>query len=118
MPLINKNNVRLIFALVDFSTAMLAWSGLFFFRKFFIEGQEFNTEFAYLVDENFKLGIAIIPLFWVFIYFFSGTYTYVYQKSRLTEMARTFVQTIAGVIILFFTFLLDEIVNNDYKNYY
>jgi exopolysaccharide biosynthesis polyprenyl glycosylphosphotransferase len=118
MPLINKHTVRVVYAVVDFITAMIAWACLYVFRKIFIEGNEFNTEFNYLQDQNFTFGIIIIPLFWVLLYFFSGTYTYVYQKSRLNELGKTFLQTIAGVVILFFLFLLDDIIYNDYKNYY
>jgi exopolysaccharide biosynthesis polyprenyl glycosylphosphotransferase len=118
MPLVNKNTIRILYALVDFITAMAAWSGLYIFRKTFIEGNEFNTEFNYLQDQNFIFGIITVALFWVSLYFFSGDYTYIYQKSRLTELTQTFLQTFAGVVILFFLFLLDDIIYNDYKNYY
>lgn len=118
MPLINKKTVRVIYAAIDFLTAMMAWSFLYMFRKVFIEGYEFDTEFTYLQDKNFAFGILIIPSFWIFLYFFTGTYTYVYQKSRLNELILTFLQTIGGVVILFFIFLLDDIIYNNYKNYY
>lgn len=118
MPFVNKNNVRFIYALIDFISASFAWAALYIFRKVFIEGVEFDTEFNYLQDQNFAFGIIVIPTFWLFIYFFTGTYTHLYQKSRLAELYKTFLQTFAGVVILFFTFLLDDIINSNYQNYY
>jgi exopolysaccharide biosynthesis polyprenyl glycosylphosphotransferase len=118
MPFINKQNVRYYYALIDFIIAALSWASLYIFRKIFIEGVEFDTEFTYLQDQNFAFGIVIIPLFWSVIYFFSGTYTYVYQKSRLAEFYTTFIQSLVGVVILFFLFILDDIIYSDYKNYY
>jgi exopolysaccharide biosynthesis polyprenyl glycosylphosphotransferase len=118
MPFINKQNVRYYYALLDFLVAALSWALLYIFRKVFIEGVEFDTEFNYLQDQNFAFGIIIIPLFWCGIYFFSGTYTYVYQKSRLAEFYITFLQSLVGVVILFFLFILDDIIYSNYQNYY
>jgi len=118
MPFINKQNARFYYAFIDFIMATLSWASLYIFRKIFIEGDEFNTEFTYLQDQNFAFGIIIIPIFWSVIYFFSGTYTYIYQKSRLAEFYTTFLQSMVGVVILFFFFILDDIIYSDYKNYY
>src|SRR5690606_15838593 len=118
LPLINKKNARLFYAAIDFAAALLSWTSLYVFRKTFIEGLEFDTEFNYLYDQNFYLGIILIPFFWTGIYFFSGSYTYVYQKSRLGEVVKTFIQTLSGVVFLFFLFLLDDIIYGNYKNYY
>lgn len=118
MPIVNKQNARYYYALIDFLIAALSWASLYIFRKVFIEGVEFDTEFTYLQDQNFAFGIIIIPLFWSLIYFLSGTYTYIYQKSRLSETYTTFTQSLFGVVILFFLFMLDDIIYSDYKNYY
>jgi exopolysaccharide biosynthesis polyprenyl glycosylphosphotransferase len=118
MPIVNKQNARYYYAFIDFLIAALSWSSLYIFRKVFIEGVEFDTEFTYLQDQNFAFGIIIIPIFWWLIYFLSGTYTYIYQKSRLSETYTTFVQSIFGVVVLFFLFILDDIIYSNYKNYY
>lgn len=118
MPIINKKNARYYYAFIDFLVAAFSWASLYIFRKVFIEGFEFDTEFTYLQDQNFAFGIIIIPSFWGLIYFLSGTYTYIYQKSRLAETYTTFIQSIFGVVVLFFLFILDDIIYSNYKNYY
>ncbi|MCK5169776.1 MAG: sugar transferase, partial [Bacteroidales bacterium] len=62
-------------------------------------------------------GVAVIPLFWIFLYFLSGYYKDIYRKSRLKELAQTFFTILIGSIIIFFTSLLDDEVIH-YQNYY
>lgn len=109
----------LIYAFSDFLSAMLAWFILYVFRKWKLEGYPLEDVFQqYLwTDPKFFYGIILIPIFWLILYFFSGTYTDVYRKSRLKEFVRTFLASLVGVTFLFFTLLLDDIVP-DYKNYY
>lgn len=118
MPIINKKNVGIIYAILDFIVAASSWASLYLFRKVVIESVDIGTEFSYLQDQNFLFGIIIIPVFWSLAYFISGTYSYIYHKSRFHELIRTLYQTIIGVVILFFLFILDDIIQNNYKNYY
>ena len=69
------------------------------------------------MDEKFLIGLMAIPLFWVLIYMLSGTYKIIYRKSRLRELGQTLFISIIGVIIIFFTLLLDDEVAS-YKQYY
>jgi exopolysaccharide biosynthesis polyprenyl glycosylphosphotransferase len=76
---------------------------------------DFN--FTTILTSKYYYGIALIPIFWIFLYFISGYYKDIYRKSRLKELAQTFFTILAGSIIIFFTSLLDDAVNN-YQNYY
>ena len=51
---------------------------------------------------------------------FIGYYHNIHRKSRLKELERTAGVTIVGVIIFFFVFILDDIVNSpsDYIKYF
>ena len=68
-------------------------------------------------DENFWLGIIIIPICWVLFYSIFDQYNDVYRMSRLATFTRTFFLAFFGVLFLFFTLILDDFVK-DYKTYY
>jgi exopolysaccharide biosynthesis polyprenyl glycosylphosphotransferase len=98
------------YALTDYFMAVAAWMIFYFFRKRIL-GENFA------VDHKFWLGVFIIPLGWLVLYGLVGSYGSVYKKSRLTEFTKTFVCTCIGAILLFFLFLLDDVLN-DYNYYY
>lgn len=81
------------------------------------EHQSIHQLNEFITDSNFIKGIFIIPLCWLLLFFLFGTYTNVYRKARLNESGLTLFSIAVGVIILFFTVILDDKVMN-YKNYY
>ncbi len=104
------------YAVIDFITASLAWGCFFFIRRWLlnqptIEGGELQT------DNKFWLGITLIPIGWLILYTLVGAYRLLYKKSRLFEFTSTFVCSLIGCIVLFFSLLLDD-VENDYTYYY
>jgi polysaccharide biosynthesis protein PslA len=104
------------YAVIDFITASLAWGCFFFIRRLLlnqptIEGGQLQT------DDKFWLGIALIPVGWLMLYTLVGSYRHFYKKSRLFEFTSTFVCSLIGCIVLFFSLLLDD-VENDYTYYY
>lgn len=94
--------------------AMLAWALFFFYRKS-LEGAPLTDEV--LRDPKFFLGILIIPTGWVLLYSIFDHYVDIYRLSRLATLSRTFFLTFAGVVFLFFTLILDDVVR-DYQTYY
>ena len=114
----NKRLLTLKYLLLDLSAAILAWGSFFVFRKEFVDGAEVQDNFSLILnDPKFTLGLAIIPAFWVALYAIMGLYGSVYRKSRLKEFLQVVVASIIGVIILFFSVLLDDAVSN-YSAYY
>lgn len=103
-----------IYRLADFLTAMLAWALFFLYRKN-LEGVA--PGWQALDDLNFFYGIFIIPTGWFLFYSLFDDYKDVYRMSRLATLTRTFFLTFAGVLILFFTLILDDFVR-DYTTYY
>ncbi len=105
----------LIYSIADFISAMLAWAFFFVYRK----GVE-NAEVSWTIltqDQNFWLGILIIPIGWLLLYSLFDKYRDIYRLSRLATLARTFFLTFLGVFFLFFTLILDDFVR-DYRTYY
>ena len=113
-----KKRIGLItFIVMDFLMAALAWTILFMFRKYQIEGYPFDWELWSVLGKRYYLGVVIIPLGWLLVYFLMGTYSDIYRKSRLSEFNRTVLLSIIGTTFIFFVLLLDDNVAN-YKNYY
>lgn len=103
-----------LYIFFDFLAAMLAWAVFFIYRKT-VEGVPIDA--TILGDKKFTLGIFLIPLGWVLLYSIFDKYAEIYRLSRLATIARTFFLTFLGVIFLFFTLILDDVVHG-YRTYY
>lgn len=113
----NRKNKALVYILSDYLSAALAWTLLFIYRKKFLEPEKFGVEVPIQFDNNFYLGLLIIPTFWVIGYYLTGSYSEINRKHRLKELSTTLWQSLFGVTIIFFILLLDDEIAS-YKNYY
>lgn len=113
----NKKLQTIKYVIFDVLSSMIAWSLFFIFRKTSIESGTFEDINAVFADNNFYYGLAIIPLFWLTLYYVQGYYQNIYRKSRLKDFFQTFLTCFLGVIVIFFALLLDDNVTT-YKNYY
>lgn len=114
-PLKQKGIIPYI--VTDYLMAVFAWALFFIIRKLYIDHYQFATFPAFLSDPKFLQGVLVIPIGWVLLYYLIGTYTNIYLKSRVGEMTRTFFVTVVGVVLLFFTVLIDDQVQG-YRDYY
>jgi exopolysaccharide biosynthesis polyprenyl glycosylphosphotransferase len=106
-----------IFIALDYAMAGMAWFVFFAYRKYFIETDKFGYKIPFEPDTNLLLGLLYVPVYWIVIYYITGSYTDVWRKSRLKELGNTFTIVLMGVVILFFVLLLDDEVSS-YKVYY
>ncbi len=113
----NKKLQVLKYLTGDWVTAITSWLLFFIYRKTSIESRKFGTEVPLDFDSTFYTSLIIIPLFWMSLYFFTGTYKAVYRKSRIKEIGQTFLISVIGVLIIFFVLILDDTII-DYKSYY
>lgn len=113
----NKKLQTIKYVIFDVLSSMIAWSLFFIFRKTSIESGTFEDINAVFADNNFYYGLAIIPLFWLTLYYVQGYYQNIYRKSRLKDFFQTFLTCFLGVVVIFFALLLDDNVTT-YKNYY
>ncbi|HZV44296.1 MAG TPA: hypothetical protein VFF90_07450 [Saprospiraceae bacterium] len=97
-----------LYACVDFLSAMLAWALFYYFRAI-SEGK--SMDHGVLDDPNFWYGMVIVPIAWIIFYWIFDRYQDIYRLSRLTTLIRTFFLSLAGVLIIFFTLLLDDQVD-------
>lgn len=103
--------------LVDYSSALLAWTLYFMFRKLYLEPLRFGHDVELEFNSTFYLGLAIIPLFWLVLHHMSGVYFDIYRKSRLGVLGTTLWVSLIGSILLFFAVSLDDFVLS-YQYYY
>ncbi len=114
-PYIRAGILRYVFA--DIFSTLIGWMLFFLFRKIYIEDFSLSDFDLLIADKRFFLGIIVIPFGWVLLFWTLGFYTNIYRKSRINEMAKTFLVIGFGVIILFFTVMLDDRIVN-YRDYY
>lgn len=113
----NQRKQQLKYLFSDFAAAGASWTLFFVFRKVYIESKKFGYSVPIEFDHSYFLGLAILPIAWVLLYFITGYYKDVYRKSRLSELGQTIATTFIGVLILFFALILDDTVKT-YTNYY
>ncbi len=102
------------YGFADFLMAMLAWALFFLYRKIL---EDVPLDAAVFADKNFSLGIFIIPIGWILFYSIFDKYDDIYRLSRLETLSRTVFLSFFGTLILFFTLILDDVVQ-DYTTYY
>ena len=107
----NRKFQTVKYVLFDILSAAIAWAMFYSYRKLYIEHTA--VEFG----DRFLFGVIAIPLFWIALYLIAGTYKNIYRKSRLVELGQTLLISFIGVLIIFFTLLLDDEVAS-YKQYY
>ena len=108
----NKPLQTLKYILNDYISAALAWALFFMYRK-----NAYSTDYSSLReitidDSRFIIGMAIIPLLWLVLYFVMGNYKSVFRKTRVKELGTTFLSSIIGVGILFLSVIIDDYVNS------
>ncbi|HNW49443.1 MAG TPA: sugar transferase [Prolixibacteraceae bacterium] len=111
----NKRKQVAKYMFFDAVAAAMAWSLFYLYRKYYIEG--FHSYAGIKLDTNFWIALFVIPAFWLSFYFITGFYNDIFRRSRLIDLGRTFLTGIIGVVIIFFTLMLDDTITN-YKNYY
>lgn len=111
----SKQILRYIVA--DLISAGIAWTILYIFRKKFLESAKYGFDIDVEFDQNYFLGLFIIPLLWIMLYWLSGHYTRIFRRHRLKEFGQVLWTSAVGVLIIFFVFLLDDQIFS-YKNYY
>jgi exopolysaccharide biosynthesis polyprenyl glycosylphosphotransferase len=114
---LNRRSQLAKYVFSDWLAAAMSWSLFYLFRKIYIEPQKFGYPIDIELDIRYFLGLSLIPLFWLFLYYLSGYYHDVFRKSRLSELWQTIGNTFLGVIILFFTLLLNDVIRT-YSSYY
>lgn len=105
------------YVIADFITSAGVWALFWLFRKIYIESAKYGIRVSIKPDATLYAALIIIPTFWVIMHALAGLYSNVYRKSRVAELKQLFVIDFIGVVILFFTLILNDSII-DYHSYY
>src|ERR1700722_4608143 len=105
------------YIIADFIVSAGVWALFWLFRKAYIESAKYGISIPLQIDRKFYAALIVIPLFWIFLYMLVGLYSDVFRKSRIAELKQIFVIDLIGVVILFFSLILNDIIV-DYRSYY
>ena len=109
--MIQKRLITFGFVVMDWFMTTFSWALFYYLRKVVIEKEDFS------VDTNFYIGVIFIPFFWLFLFLLQGTYFDVKRQYRLKIFNQSFLGVLIGTLLIFFTLILDDEVN-DYQLFY
>lgn len=101
----------------DFIASTVAWALFFLYRRARIDTLVLESEPNMSLDTNFFIGISLLPIFWVIIFYLSGYYRNVLRKSRISVFGQSLSAIFIGSIILFFVVLINDL-SLGYRTYY
>lgn len=105
------------YVIADWLSAAIAWLLFFSYRKYIVDPQVLSKPLEIFGDPKLYLGILVVPFFWIILYIMAGSYRNIFRKTRIKELAITFSTCFIGVLILYFTLLIDDVVIS-YRSYY
>jgi exopolysaccharide biosynthesis polyprenyl glycosylphosphotransferase len=113
----NKRKQVLRYLISDVVSASLAYALFYIFRKEIVEPLKFGYDVPLNFSERFFMGLFIIPAFWILYYYLTGFYKNIFRHSRTDDLFRTFMQSVSGVLVIFFLIILDDEIQT-YRSYY
>jgi exopolysaccharide biosynthesis polyprenyl glycosylphosphotransferase len=94
----------------DILTASVAWVIFNVLRYYEIASYlGFASLNSYMTNPKVWIVQFGVPLFWLFIYYFSGYYNKPLGKSKLGEFFSTLISVVVGVTVLFFVVILNDL---------
>lgn len=107
----SKNRLRYLLGFSDWLMAAISWALFFYYRQTIIEEKEFT------INEAFYLGVSILPIIWIILYYIQGTYHDILHSHRMKILSQTFFASMIGVLSLFFVLLIDDDIKTN-SSYY
>jgi exopolysaccharide biosynthesis polyprenyl glycosylphosphotransferase len=97
----SKRTERILLFSLDFLTINLAYLVYYWLR---VRSGLFTNP----IEPELYLPMLVIYFYWLMLFAFFGLYRSWYAQSRLDEIITLFRTTAAGVLVLFFTILIDD----------
>ena len=96
--------------ILDCITAALAWLIFWFYRQnslHNIDPISYPQNSGFTLRDYFITFLAI-PIYWVILYYLSGTYFDLYRKSRLHEIYRSIASSMIGALVIGMVFFAND----------
>ncbi len=104
------------YATSDYLAAISAWIVMYFTRRLLLAEPVIINGEIYL-NARFWQGISMIPVCWLLFYGMVGSYHSLYKKSLLNEFTITFICSLIGCTVIFFSIVIND-PQTDYRYYY
>lgn len=104
----NKRLQVLKYVLADLAGSGVAWTLFYLFRKAWLEPRKFGHPVPMAFDDNYWLGLILIPLFWSGLFLVIGGYADILRRFRIKELGQTLLISLIGSVVIFFVLLLDD----------
>ena len=101
----------------DWLAGAASWTILFVYRKLIFDQAEMVGAAEVLEDVRYRLGLALVPMFWLVLHGLAGMYFKPMKRHRILELGQVTLTTLVGVVVLFFALLLDDAIVS-YRQYY
>jgi len=96
----------LFYRFLDWLSAVIAWFLFFRYRR---RVEEVDIGISELFqDPKLIVGLLVVPFAWLILYSVFDKYQDIYRYSRLATLRRTFILSFIGVVVLFFTIMVDD----------
>ena len=79
--------------------------------------ERYDGIMPFMASHGVVLSLLLFPPFMLLIYYLTGYYVRVYNKSRITELVKTFVSAGLGAIAFFLVVLLNDVMPRRVFNY-
>lgn len=116
--MVQTTRQRLFYLLADFVSTSLAWFAFNLIRFFTLPYNYGRISFhTYMGMRDIILGQFLFPSMMVILYAISGYYNKVFFKSRLDDVLNSVAVSLVGSIIIFFTVLFNDTINDRLGNF-
>ena len=89
----------------DLVGSALAWTLFYIYRKLYLEPIKFGREVPLEFDNNFLVGLIVIPLFWFGLYTVIGGYRDIFRRYRTKELGQTLDDEVANYTYYYRSFI-------------
>ena len=114
-----EGRMRISYVVTDYFTTLLSVVLFSIARYYFIPiiPVRVGSLGGFFMTHGVLSTLAIFPPFMMLIYYLTGYYVKVYNKSRIKELVRTLVSSAIGAIIFFLVVLLNDVLPKRTWNY-
>ena len=95
----------------DVLSSTTAWVIFLLYRS------EYILNVPFIFEKHDYINLITIVIFWIFLYFITGSYNEIFRRSRLKEIIQVFGINIFGATLIFFIVLINDLIA-DYTQFY
>ncbi len=109
--MISEKRQRMKYIIGDYLSTNVAWLLFNVIRYYWIDSENlgFSSMAQFLSSKVVVVGQIAFPLMMLVLYYLSGYYNKVFLKSRLQEFITTISTAFIGMVLIFFTALINDI---------